>query len=163
MIKEPQIQPWLFLTLQCALNPQPVVRISSFSVNANENADMSLQKFGCQGIMTQRVRVTRRKFSIVMTSGTRKPSAFDNVPNEVLNLIISSIPLVDDFSPISYETDGSTRRIHQILALMHVSRQFRFAILQHEVWLGLHFEFEVLAFSTREDYYDQLFPTVYLE
>lgn len=98
-----------------------------------------------------------------MTSGTRKPSAFDNVPNEVLNLIISSIPLVDDFSPISYETDGSTRRIHQILALMHVSRQFRFAILQHEVWLGLHFEFEVLAFATREDYYDQLFPAVYLE
>jgi hypothetical protein len=95
-----------------------------------------------------------------MTSGTRKPSAFDNVPNEVLNLIISSIPLVEDFSYISYEKDGSSHQIHQILALMHVSRRFRFTMLQHSVWLDFKFEFEVLAVSTHDDYLDQLFPTM---
>jgi hypothetical protein len=55
-----------------------------------------------------------------MTSATTKASPFNNVANEVLDLIFSSIPSLDD-SYVTYENDGSLRKIHQIIALMHVT------------------------------------------
>lgn len=94
-----------------------------------------------------------------MTSATTKASPFDNVANEVLDLIFSSIPSLDN-SYVTYENDGSLRKIHQIIALMHVSRQFRFAILQHKVWHGIQFDFIRLATIFNDDEYDQHFyPT----
>lgn len=91
-------------------------------------------------------------------ASTPKPSPFDNVPNELLSLIISFIPLDGTFS---YKIDGSSRAIHQIIALMHVSRQFRVTILQHKVWHHIDFEFEDLAASTLGDFVNQLFPTTW--
>jgi hypothetical protein len=90
-----------------------------------------------------------------MTSAT---SPFDNVPNEVLDLVIYSIPRLDD-SYVTYEKDGSSRRIHQIIALMHVSRRFRFAVLTHKFWRDINFDFvKLVATISNDDYFDQLFP-----
>jgi F-box domain len=94
-----------------------------------------------------------------MTSTATKPSPFDNVPNEVFNLILSFIPMKEKFS--AKNDDGSSHKIHQILALMHVSRQFRYAMLQHKVWHDVEFEFEDLATAADDDYtyFNQFYPT----
>jgi hypothetical protein len=92
------------------------------------------------------------------TSATIKGSSFDNVPNEVLDLIISFIPGLND-SFITYQKNGSSRKIHQIIALMHVSRQFRFAMLQHKVWRDINFNFNLLVATASEDDYRRFFPS----
>jgi hypothetical protein len=100
------------------------------------------------------------KFSNDMTSTTSKPNPFENVPNEVLDLIISFIPLNKSFA---YKKDDTARAIHQIIALMHVSRQFRVAMIQHKVWHGIDFEFENLAafptYYKNRKHIDQVFRT----
>jgi hypothetical protein len=91
------------------------------------------------------------------TSATTKASSFDSVPNEVLDLIVSSIPL--DGHYVRYKNDGSSRKVHQIIALMHVSRQFRFVMLQHKVWRKSNFNFNELVATASDRDYKQFYPT----
>lgn len=94
-----------------------------------------------------------------MASTAARPSPFDSVPNEVFNLILSFIPTKEKF--LAKNDDGSSHKLHQILALMHVSRQFRYAMLQHKVWHDTEFQFEDLATAGDDDnaYFNQLYPT----
>jgi hypothetical protein len=111
-------------------------------------------------LVTQLAAPHARKFSNDMTSATSKANPFDKVPNELLDIIISFIPLNKSFS---YKKDDATRAIHQIITLMHVSRQFRVAMIQHRVWHDIDFEFENLAAFPIPykncKHLDQVFPT----
>jgi hypothetical protein len=96
-----------------------------------------------------------RPSSTNTTMATTKASPFDEVPNEVLDLIISSIHNLH-LSKVIYRKDGSSCQVHQMIALMHVSRQFRFVMLHHQVWRMANFDFISLVATIRG--YSGLFP-----
>jgi hypothetical protein len=94
-----------------------------------------------------------------MTSATATPNPFDTIPNEIIDLIVSFI-LGDDADDryVGYDKDGSSCQIHQIIALMHVSRQFRIAMLKHKIWRDLNFQFEDLGPINNELHCNQFYP-----
>jgi hypothetical protein len=77
-----------------------------------------------------------------------KPSPIDNCPNEVLDNIISYAIYCDE--DIEYVDDGERVRLRPMVALMHVSRRFRAAVLYHEVWQHEDFCLSCLATANRD-------------
>jgi hypothetical protein len=68
---------------------------------------------------------------------TPSPSYISNLSNEVLDVILSFIPMDDIVS-----NDG--QRTSQITVLLHVSRRFRRAVLRSKHCLGFGFDFRTL-------------------
>jgi hypothetical protein len=82
-----------------------------------------------------------------------RTSPIERIPNETLAHIISFIPM-DEFVEYCTE-DGSERTIHQIIALLHVSRRFRQTMFQRDdLWHDMKFTFSSLAVPTQDFYGD---------
>jgi hypothetical protein len=80
-----------------------------------------------------------------------RTSPIERIPNETLAYIIYFIPM-NEF--VQYCTDhGSERTIHQIIALLHVSRRFRQTKLRwDDIWHGRKLTFSSLTVPTQNFY-----------
>jgi len=70
------------------------------------------------------------------------PSPFDHVPNELVELILSLVPL-GEF--VNYYENDEERSVHQTILLMHICHQFRRIMHQRTFWREGNFQFESLV------------------
>jgi F-box domain len=82
---------------------------------------------------------------------TARPANFDAVPNEVLDLILSFIDMANCVVYILDENEHDPHYKSQVIALMHVSRTFRRAVLRARFWHEYDFDFFKLAWNKYSD------------
>jgi F-box domain len=76
-----------------------------------------------------------------LTTSSPAPCPFDNISNEILDVIFDLLPLKEF---IEYYVSGKKRRMNQIIVLMNVSRRFRRSIRLSRFWHLRVFQFETL-------------------
>jgi hypothetical protein len=70
-------------------------------------------------------------------ASTLPACSIESVPNEILERIISFVPLDE---PVEYRSaNGDERYLSQVITLMHTSRAFRFVTMECKFWIDYDF------------------------